>query len=483
MDRITMIRLAALYLPLAAAVLTALLRPRRQRMFAACLLGLLWTLPALLILQRINLIANWWTFRPKGPALVGMPLELYLGWAILWGLVPQLTFRRLGLPGVMVIMGLLDLWLMPLAVPLLQLHGHWLRGEAAALVLVLAPAICVARWTLDDSHLKLRSALQVVISGLLFLLLLPEVAFALRPAVNAGSVWQPLVHTPGLLRQAAIQLILLLAVPGVSAVAEFAQRGLGTPIPYDPPQLLVTSGIYRYCANPMQLSCTMVMLLWAALLRNPWLVLGAAMSVLYSAGLARWDEERDLAARFGEPWQHYRTAVPVWRLRWRPYHAGSPARLYIARFCDPCSEVRQWIENRHPVGLELIDAESLPEGAIRRLRYDPADGTPPVEGLVAFAHALEHLNLAWAYCGFTLRLPIVHQAFQLLMDASGLGPRTLPAACARDVTNPDLQMNQNGEAHSQYSYAYQLRFGKAPISRSRAGGPAEVKDEPNQRIH
>ena len=53
--------------------------------------------------------------------------------------------------------------------------------------------------------------------------------------------------------------------------------------------------------------------------------------------------------------------------------------------------------------------------------------------------ALEHLNLAWAYCGFTLRLPVVHQSLQLLMDASGLGPRTLPAGCARDMTNPDLQ--------------------------------------------
>jgi hypothetical protein len=79
--------------------------------------------------------------------------------------------------------------------------------------------------------------------------------------------------------------------------------------------------------------------------------------------------------------------------------------------------------------------------------------------------------------------PVVHQAFQLLLDASGLGPRTLPTACARDTTNPDLQTYQNGEADSQYSYAYQLCFGKTPISRSRAGGPAKVKDEPNERIH
>jgi hypothetical protein len=178
----------------------------------------------------------------------------------------------------------------------------------------------------------------------------------------------------------------------------------------------------------MQLSCAVVMLLWALLLRNPWLVVAAAISTIYSAGIAHWDEERDLAARFGERWQHYRAAVPIWRLRWRPYYAGVSARLYIARTCEPCSEIRRWIEHRHPLGLELIDAETLPQGSIRRLLYDPGDGTPPVEGIVAFGRSLEHLNLAWAYCGITLRLPIVHQAFQLLMDASGLGPRTLPPA-------------------------------------------------------
>jgi protein-S-isoprenylcysteine O-methyltransferase Ste14 len=428
MQRATALRIAVLYLPLTAAVIAGLLRPRRPRMFAACLLSLLWTLPTLLILQRINLIADWWSFPPSTPALLRMPLEFYFGWVLLWGLVPQLTFRRLDLPEVLVLMGVLDLWMMP---SVIQLHDGWWYGEGAALVLVLAPAFCIARWTLEDIDLNLRATLQVVLSGLLFLFLLPEVVFALRPAANESSVWEPLIHMPSLLRQAAIQIIFLLAVPGVSAVAEFGQRGGGTPIPYDPPRRLVTSGVYRYCSNPMQFSCAVVMFLWALLLRSPWLVVAAVMSSLYSAGIAHWDEDRDLEGRFGEQWLHYRAAVPSWRVRWRPYHAGSPARLYIARSCGPCSEIRRWIEHRHPIGLELIDAETLPEGSIRRLRYDPGDGTPSVDGLLAFARALEHLNAAWAYCGFSLRLPIVHQALQLLMDASGLGPRTVPSSCPR----------------------------------------------------
>ena len=425
MHSIMTLRIAALYLPLTAAIVAGLLGSRRERVFAACLLSLLWTFPALLVLQRINLMDGWWSFRRTTPALLGMPLEFYLGWAVLWGVVPSLAFRRLNLLGVIVLMGALDLWLMPLSAPLLTLHEHWLRGEAVALALVLAPAFCIARWTLEDTHLALRAMLQVVISGLLFLFLLPEITFALRPTANASSVWQPLLQMGGFSRQTAIQLILLLAVPGVSAVIEFVQRGRGTPIPYDPPQRMVMSGIYRYCANPMQFSCAIVMFAWACLLRNPWLVLAAFLSTFYSAGIAHWDEGFDLSARFGESWRQYRAAVPVWRLRWRPYHSGPPARLYIARNCDPCSDIRRWIEQRHPVGLELIDAETLPEGSINRLRYDPDDGTPSAEGVVAFARVLEHLNFAWAYCGITLRLPILHQSVQLVMDASGLGPRTV----------------------------------------------------------
>src|ERR1700742_4786774 len=126
MFRITTIRVAVLYLPVATAIVAGLLRRRRQRMFAACLLSLLWTLPALLILERINLTQNWWTFYPSGAVLLGMPLEFYLGWVVLWGVFPQLAFLDLDLPEVIVLMGVLDIWMMPLSAPLVNLRGNWL---------------------------------------------------------------------------------------------------------------------------------------------------------------------------------------------------------------------------------------------------------------------------------------------------------------------------------------------------------------------
>jgi len=431
MPNLLWIRIAALYFPLLAAILAALAHPRSKRIFASCLLSILWTLPTLVLLQRVNLIMHWWSFSNITPALSGMPLELYIGWTILWGCVPILTFRRLSIPEVLIVFGALDLWLMPLCSPLLKLTGpQWLIGEAAAILLVLTPAYCLARWTLDNTHLPLRVALQATLSGLLFLFLLPELAFALRPTPSIDFVWHPLFRMPQPLLAGALQCVAIAALPGISAAQEFAQRGLGTPIPYDPPQRLVTSGIYRYCASPMQLSCTVVTFLWALALHNPWLIFAASIAAVYSAGIAHWDEGRDLGHRFGESWQRYRTAVPVWRFRWHPYHSGQPDRLYISRTCGQCSVIRQWIEAHNPIGLTLIDAEALPQGSIRRMRYHPADGTPPQGGLLAFARALEHINLYWAWCGMILRLPILHQALQLLLDFSGFGPRTIVSACA-----------------------------------------------------
>jgi protein-S-isoprenylcysteine O-methyltransferase Ste14 len=286
---------------------------------------------------------------------------------------------------------------------------------------VLAPALGIARWTLAHTHLRMRAAMQAVIAAGLFLYLVPELVFSLRPERG----WMPLLAMPGWQRWLALQAWAILAVPGLGAVMDFAGRGQGTPIPYDPPQRLVTSGMYRYCANPMQLSCALAMLGWAALLRNGWLMAAAAASVIYSAGIAEWDESQDLERRFGAAWKHYRREVRNWRPLWRPYHAGEPARLYLAASCRPCSQLRAWLEAKGPVGLEMFDAETLADGSVRRMRYDAGDGSDYTEGVRALGRALEHLNLGWALAGTVLRLPILWQWVQLLMDASGLGPRAV----------------------------------------------------------
>jgi hypothetical protein len=221
--------------------------------------------------------------------------------------------------------------------------------------------------------------------------------------------------------------MVLLGVLGVSAVYEFAQRGRGTPIPYDPPKSLVISGFYRYIANPMQLSCALVMIAWSGVLMNPWLLMAAAMSVLYSIGLAAWDEGEDMKLRFGRPWLEYRKNVRPWRFRLTPWHAADhpPARLYVAETCGPCSEVRRWFEAKNATALTIMPAEDHPLRDLERMTYDPIDGSDVDEGVRAFARGLEHINLGWAFAGACMRLPGISHFVQILLDASGLEPRTI----------------------------------------------------------
>jgi protein-S-isoprenylcysteine O-methyltransferase Ste14 len=441
----------ALYVPIALCGIAWLLRKPRLRTIASPLLSLLWTLPTLLILQRLNLQYQWWIFDTQTPCLLGMPVALYLGWAIFWGLLPQLAWPKLDVLSIAILTFSFDFLGMLYLSPALELNrlnsvgGYypaWLVGEAVAIVLVLVPALLLFRWTENDTHLGLRAGGQVILSGLIFLYLLPELVFALRPGTPA---WRPLHTIPRFALQLWAQILLLLAVPGISAVQEFAIRGRGTPLPYDPPRKLVTTGIYRFCANPMQLSCAAVMLTEAVVLRSSWLLAAAVMSTIYSAGLAHWDEEADLARRFAArmppdapsalappqiTWMSYRPAVPAWKIRWRPFAGGPPATLYVAATCSTCRGLRMFLELRNPAGLIFQDAESLPYGSIRRLRYAAADGQID-SGVLGLARALEHLNFAWAFVGLLLRLPVVHHAAQLLTDVAGLGPRTLQSTCSR----------------------------------------------------
>ncbi|MGB6746304.1 MAG: methyltransferase, partial [Terracidiphilus sp.] len=270
----------ALYFPIAFTATIGLLRHRQPRMFPACLLGALWVAGSLPLVELLNAHARWWSFAPGGAVFCGMPLELYFGWIVWWGILPQIALDSLAIGWSAALLTALDVLLMPhLFGPLFSPRPVWLGGEGVAVLMVLVPALCIARWTADNTHLRARAAMQVAVAGMLFLYLVPQLVFTLRP----GRGWAPLVEMPGWQRQLGLQALAILALPGVGAVMEFAERGLGTPIPYDPPVRLVSSGIYRYCANPMQLSCALVMLGWAGMVNNAWLLLAAVVAIVYSA--------------------------------------------------------------------------------------------------------------------------------------------------------------------------------------------------------
>ena len=429
MDRTLIIRALGLYLPMVVAAALVWQRVRTHRQVAALLAGLCWSVCSLLLLQILNQQFLWWHFHAVGGLLRGMPVDLYLGWALLWGVLPILCLPRAPIWMVPGLFLALDLAMMPACQPVVELSRTWLVGEAVALVLVLLPAALFSRWTADDTRLGFRSLLWAITASSLLLFFVPEIFFA----VSRQGGWQALLNTPSSIRNLQLQIIFLLAIPAFSAAQEFASRGHGTPIPYDPPQRLVASGLYRYIANPMQTSAVLVFSAWALLLRNPWLLMGGFTIVIYCVGLAAWHEGQDMKERLGEPWLRYRADVANWMPRWRPWHDPETRlpRLYIAEGCGQCSQVRHWLEARNPTALEIVAAEDHPTRDLYRMTYDPMDNTAPDEGVAAFARGLEHLNLAWAFAGALLRLPVIRPLAQLLLDASGLGPQLIERRSCR----------------------------------------------------
>src|SRR5258708_25993076 len=113
MGRVAAVRFMGLYVPVIAAFLLVFLRPNRKRIFPAALLGFVWTLPSLLAVQLLNLHFDWWRFNALAGLFRGMPVDLYLRWAVLWWILPILTSDQTGIVWVLGGFFGIDLMLMP----------------------------------------------------------------------------------------------------------------------------------------------------------------------------------------------------------------------------------------------------------------------------------------------------------------------------------------------------------------------------------
>jgi protein-S-isoprenylcysteine O-methyltransferase Ste14 len=408
------VRSASLYVvAMLTVVAWALRRPSRRQVNGA-VLAFFWNVPAVLLLHLMAASFEWWQFDADGGLFLGMPIDLHLGWAWLWGALTAIAFPMLPLIGVTAIVLVFDLIGMPMLWPVLQLEPAWIAGEVTGLLVCVVPGQLLARWTARDTHLYGRVLLQMLTFAGLML-------FAMPAAVIEGSGGRSRFPLDGPIWQLSVlvQVLVLPAILGLSAVLEFATRGGGTPVPFDPPCRFVTSGPYAYVRNPMQVSAAVLFVLMGVALQNWWLAAAGVMAHIYSSGLAGWDEEQDLRSRFGERWLAYRTNVRSWVPRWRPWHRPEELedRLFVAGSCEMCSEVGAWFAARHSRGLAVVAAETHPSQALDRITYESGDYR--ASGVEAIARGLEHVHLGWAFVGFTLRLPVVCALAQLLVDACG----------------------------------------------------------------
>lgn len=427
-DRLFLIRALGLYLPIGLAVLAWRRRVVSGREATGVMLAGIWNFVALIGVNVVALSVGWWRFDATGALLFGVPFDVLLGWVILWGVATPLAAPRAPLVVVVLAAALVDLFVMPLCTPVVQLGDRWVVGEIVAIAIALGPGLMLARWTAGGRRLAARAVLQMICFAALTLGVLSGTILALT-----GGSWSAL--TDGSTRVLLLQLqgVAVPALFGVSALQEFVERGHGTPLPFDAPRRLVITGPYAYVANPMQLAAVVMLVAWGGVLHSWWIALAGVMSWIYGAGVARMDEGVDLERRFGDAWVRYRRTVRNWVPRWRP--AAAPARLYVAMSCRPCSEIAKWFAASGAVALEILPAEAHPQRDLRRITYELADDAAVGdEGVAALARAAEHINLGWAMLGFFVRLPLVRPLLQLLADLSGgeerLVPRGTPASCA-----------------------------------------------------
>lgn len=424
MDEISLKRNLCLLLPSSIALILLALKRPNKKVRVGAFLASLWVLASLVAFQFLVNYFDWWDFHVQGGTLFSIPVDLLFAWILLWGVIPVFTSLNLRLPIWFILMLVFDLLLMPLCFPLLKLNQNWIIGEFLALFFCFVPAQLLARWTIEERHLQPRAFLQVICFSVLFLFIIPLAIFE-----QIGGGWQVLFLRPKWLNSLTFQILAIPIVLGLSAVQEFVESGKGTPLPYDPPKKLVTTSLYAYVANPMQLSIVLIFFGYGLMLNHFWLFFGGVVAFSYSAGLARWDENQELEARFGQEWLNYRKAVRQWLPSWRPWHASLndknifPARLYYDEGCNQCSELAEWFKKRSPVGLILIAAQDHPSKDLKRLTYDPMNGNNDQSGVCAFAKALEHINLAWALIGCFMRLPLVSQFLQLVSDLTDGEPR------------------------------------------------------------
>lgn len=150
--------------------------------------------------------------------------------------------------------------------------------------------------------------MKLLLKNVLFTLIVPGAVGVYVPlllAVGARPVGAPAVLVSLLLFATAGALYLW-------AVANFAWRGRGTPLPLDAPKELVIQGPYRYTRNPMYLALFSALLGWIVLFQTLIILLySLALGTIVRLFVIRY-EEPHLRQTFGKAYEDYAAQVPRW---------------------------------------------------------------------------------------------------------------------------------------------------------------------------
>lgn len=394
-DPASLQRAALLLGPLLITAALFLLHQPTPRQATAAMVALLWNLPALLLLHVLANHAGLWRYATTGNLFLELPIDVWIGWAVWWGPVAVFIAQRWGNGPTLLGMVALDLLGMPLLQPLLELSPDWTWGEPLAIALVLGPALWFAHLTAHDRQPLLRTTFHGFGWAGYVLFLLPAAAYSIEGLpLHPGDIAQhAIAHHGWPLVTLLVAVIIGCLLVGASAALEFAVAGDGTPIPYDPPKRVVSSGPYAYIANPMQVTVALKMLALGWLTHSVGLLAVALSFVVFDAIFAAGYNRIHIARAFPNRWSTYLADVPEWRLRRHPsQHSRGSLSLP-----DHHTRLRHWLQRR---------AHHLELNPGPVIRYQSPNLPAPVYGGRAILRALEHTHLGWALPAWTLRAPL-----------------------------------------------------------------------------
>jgi len=390
------LRQAIFIIPFLFAIYLFWRRPIKDRVMVSAFFAFLFQFGLVFSFHLMAVNLGWWSFGGDELKLLGFPADIWIGGAILWGPVLYLAFSNVN-PLVFVLVNLIvNIVGLPLMSPVISVSDGWFLGQMLVVLFIMVPGQYLARWTEKDINLPYRATLLSFAHATIAFLIIPS---AIMKAM--GGSWSDIIHFwPSPVFFVFIFLILLFFLMGLSAVQLFVVHGKGTPIPLDNTKELVCTGLYAYLRNPMQTSTASIWFIMGCMMLNIWITLAALMAVVFVLGLVRWHHRYDMEKRFPTRWNIYRTNVPEWLPRWRPWVPDNALLVY-----DPKNiwhkRLLSFLSSGNGVGID----SKLVSGT--NLQYKEPNENRYFTGLAAYAKALNHTNFIMALAASLILLLVL----------------------------------------------------------------------------
>ncbi|MEP3629731.1 MAG: methyltransferase [Hyphomicrobiales bacterium] len=364
--------------PICLVLWFAFVRETSVRAKIGGLFAFLYGLPMIFITHSIALHFGWWRYGWDALMLNGIPADILIGGAILFGPGLFFAFPKVGpliicLPIVLCLHAIIFSSLRPLVFA----GPFWFGGVVFVFITAHIPAIYLAKWTAEERRLGERCTLLAIMTGGIIFAVIPSLIMQAM-----GGYWQ-LFDRPAWTLIVTGAALTVTSTIGLAGNQMLCLQGAGTPIPLDPTKRLVRSGIFAYVSNPMQLSAALGWIILGLYLHNIWIIAAAGMAWVFVQGMVRWHHRHDLLKRFPEGWPEYKENVPEWLPRWRPW---VPVNAHLKLGTND-RFLKRILKNAVGLDLEYSDVP---------LAYDAVIEPRKFTGWEARLFALTHVNFAWA---------------------------------------------------------------------------------------